>query len=142
MQLRNLLLVFASFFYISHSQAQKINTLPFPEALITSTSASSIWQKLIKIDNQGRHVKGDFAIHSQRFYFSELSNLTAKGELSATLAALISPIHSENLDESPQCRFPARYHWLKTHVLVLAYLQVRCTSVRLVLIVLTTIYSR
>ncbi|KXJ53046.1 MAG: hypothetical protein AXW17_07160 [Colwellia sp. Phe_37] len=114
MQLRNLLLVFASFFYISHSQAQKINTLPFPEALITSTSASSIWQKLIKIDNQGRHVKGDFAIHSQRFYFSELSNLTAKGELSATLAALISPIHSENLDESPQCRFPARYHWLKT----------------------------
>lgn len=35
-------------------------------------------------------------------------------ELAATLAAVRSPARPEAPDEHPQCRFPARYHWLKS----------------------------
>jgi len=113
MQLRSLLLVFASFFYVSDAYAQKSTTLPFSDELITSVSTSIIWQKLIKLDNTDKNSKDDFAIHSQSFYFSDLLALTAKGELTKTLEALLSKKYTGNADESPQCRFPSRYHWLK-----------------------------
>lgn len=113
MQLRSLLLVFASFFYVSNAYAQKSTTLPFSDELITSVSTSVIWQKIIKLDNTDQNTKDDFAIHSQSFYFSDLLTLTAKGELTNTLEAILSKKYAGNTDESPQCRFPARYHWLK-----------------------------
>jgi len=113
MQLRSLLLVFASFFYVSDTYAHKSTTLPFSDELITSVSTSDIWQKLIKLDNTDQTINDDFAIHSQNFYFSDFLTLTAKGELTKTLEALLSKTHTGNADESPQCRFPARYHWLK-----------------------------
>lgn len=37
-------------------------------------------------------------------------------ELAATLAAVRSPARPEAPDEHPQCRFPARYHWLKSRL--------------------------
>ncbi len=36
-----------------------------------------------------------------------------KAELDATLARLFEPARPETPDEHPQCRFPARHHWLR-----------------------------
>ncbi|NML25842.1 Lnb N-terminal periplasmic domain-containing protein [Zoogloea dura] len=37
-------------------------------------------------------------------------------ELDASLTALLSPARPEAPDDHPQCRFPARYHWLKSRL--------------------------
>lgn len=39
-------------------------------------------------------------------------------ELDATLARLFGPARPDAPDEHPQCRFPARYHWLKNRLAI------------------------
>ena len=39
-------------------------------------------------------------------------------ELDATLARLFAPARPDTPDEHPQCRFPARYHWLKRRLAI------------------------
>ncbi|MBA6390096.1 DUF4105 domain-containing protein [Colwellia sp. BRX10-3] len=113
MQLRLLLLVVTSFLYIFKSYAHVIEDIPYSNELITAVSKSIKWQKLIKLKQSPVSQNGTFAIHSQRFYFSEISTLTAKEELINTLGAFMSTERVSNIAENPQCRFPARYHWLK-----------------------------
>jgi hypothetical protein len=93
--------------------AQDSNAFPYSNDLISSVSKSAKWQKLIKFEQKSSDQNGDFAIHSQRFYFSDLLTLSAKAELVKTLDALLSYKHANDTSENPQCRFPARYHWLK-----------------------------
>lgn len=113
MQLRILLLAFITLLSSFSIYAEKAIFLPFTTELINSISNSAKWQKLIKFEPAGKPQAGSFAIHSQRFYFSDIQTLTAKSELTKTLAALLSNKHAKNPTENPQCRFPARYHWLK-----------------------------
>lgn len=44
----------------------------------------------------------------------------AAAELDATLARLVEPARPDAPDEHPQCRFPARFHWLKSRLPELA----------------------
>ena len=51
------------------------------------------------------------------FFFDARGKVDPQGELEATLRAFFSPVQDNVQDEQwqhPQCRFPARYHWLKT----------------------------
>ena len=126
MQLIILLLIFTSFLSIFDTYAQDNNTLPYSNELITSVSTSVKWQKLIKFEGADYRKNSDFAIHSQRFYLSDMLTLSAKGELIKTLEALLSNKYANDAAENPQCRFPARYHWLKKHFDLLSVKPVIC----------------
>lgn len=95
-------------------QAYENITLPFSDHKIRAVAKSSKWQKLIKLEQNSLFNDGDFVVHSQRFYFSDIKTLTAKSELTNTLKALLSDKPYDSADENPQCKFPARYIWLKT----------------------------
>lgn len=113
MQLRILLFIFTTCFLIYNTDVQGSDALPYSNELITSISTSVTWQKLIKFERTNHLKNGNFAIHSQRFYLSDMLTLSAKGELIKTLDALLSNKHTDDTTENPQCRFPARYYWLK-----------------------------
>jgi len=112
MQLRLFLVLFTTLLYFPKTYAED-NELSFSKNLITSVSKSAKWQKLIKFEDSGLLQSSEFSIHSQSFYFSDLSTLTAKSELIKTLQAFLSNKHYDDVNENPQCRFPARYIWLK-----------------------------
>ncbi len=99
---------------ISKAQAYKNQALPFSDQTITAVAESNKWQKLIKIEQNSLLKNSEFAVHSQSFYFSNIKTLTAKSELINTLKALLADKAYITPDENPQCRFPARYIWLKT----------------------------
>ena len=53
------------------------------------------------------------------FFFHPRGKVDPHGELDATLRAFFSEEDGRQQDENwqhPQCRFPARYHWLKTQL--------------------------
>jgi hypothetical protein len=54
------------------------------------------------------------------FFFHRDGKVDPHGELEATLAAFLSGESSDHQKDAhwqhPQCRFPARYHWLKTRL--------------------------
>lgn len=53
------------------------------------------------------------------FFFHPRGKVDPYGELEATLRAFFSSAQANGQDEQwqhPQCRFPARYHWLKTQL--------------------------
>lgn len=113
MQIKIILLCLATYCCIFKAFAQNNRTLPYPTELIQTISESQKWQKLIKLTPKADSENSQYNIHSQRFYFSELSGLTAKKELIQTLNAFHNADEKNATDENPQCRFPARYHWLK-----------------------------
>ena len=113
MQLKTILLCLIIYCCTFEVSAQKIRVLSYPTELIDSISASEKWQKLIKLSPNFDSENSNINIHSQRFYFSEMSELTAKKELIKTLYAFQNTDHQNTTEENPQCRFPARYYWLK-----------------------------
>jgi len=52
-------------------------------------------------------------VDSPRFFNSPAGKVNPQAELEATLAAFFLPASAEKPDEHPQCRFIARYGWLK-----------------------------
>ncbi|AWB59367.1 hypothetical protein DBO93_18535 [Colwellia sp. Arc7-D] len=113
MLLRIIILVVTSYCCIFKIYAQNNSIPAYSNELIESISTSEKWQKLIKLTPSSDSENSNFVIHSQRFYFSELSSLTAKKELINTLNAFTLAGNEKTIAENPQCRFPARYHWLK-----------------------------
>ncbi len=51
------------------------------------------------------------------FFLADQGKTDPEQELQATLRALVSPL-TDDVDEHPQCRFPARYHWLKQQLAI------------------------
>ena len=114
MQLRIFLLAIFSLFFIKSLHAQNHNVLPYDNQKISFIAKSITWKKLIKLEGDSFTKNSNFAIHSQNFYFSDLVTLTPKSELIKTLTAFLSKKTFSNINENPQCRFPARYVWLKS----------------------------
>jgi len=57
----------------------------------------------------GRHSLAD----DPEFFNAPDGNTDAEAELAATLAAFFSDVEETDTVQNPQCRFIARYHWLK-----------------------------
>ncbi|SEL34169.1 protein of unknown function [Colwellia chukchiensis] len=110
---RTILLLILAFLLIAKTHASALISLPFSDQLLSTVANKKQWQQLLKIDNKSLIKREIFAIHSPSFYFTEPAALTAKNELINTLHALLSAKHYEQSDQHPQCRFPARYIWLK-----------------------------
>lgn len=108
--------LFATILFFSSSCAMSQTLLSIPDEKLIILSESEKWQKLIKLEEVSFQGKEDFAIHSQRFYLTRSEIITAKSELLATLSSFITTRHYSDINEHPQCRFPARFIWLKTKV--------------------------
>lgn len=90
---------------------------PYLTTLISKSQQQQLaftsgWQSLIHYRKSltGNHLLSE--ADDDNFFFSVDGNKNPVLELEATLAALFSPL-TDNGDEHPQCRFPARYHWLQ-----------------------------
>lgn len=80
---------------------------------IKETSTSQTWHKLIKyeaLSADSKQVKS--AIHDPSFFISKYGDTNPQAELEATIKAFMS-LTAPSGDEHPQCKFPARYIWLK-----------------------------
>jgi hypothetical protein len=72
------------------------------------------WRQLIGIYSTYKfHTKSD--VKSDSFFLSEDGKTNPKSELIATIDGYYSAI-PKNENMHPQCRFPARYLWLKRHI--------------------------
>jgi len=89
-----------------------------PEALLKkadtlSLSQHPIWHKLLYYKEKPlftSQIRSE--IHDQSFFIANDGKTNPSGELEATLLGIFSP-QTENTNNHPQCRFPARYIWLK-----------------------------
>jgi hypothetical protein len=89
------------------------------------------WHRLLRYRAHGSSVRSE--IHSQAFFLSADGERDPQAELLATLAAFAQPLQAgDNLNDHPQCRFPARKLWLQ-QVLAIddgAYAKVDCPAYR------------
>lgn len=113
MSFKSILLLFILLIFITKAYADEDNTLPFSDDLISSIASSEHWGRLIKLEQSGLFKNETPAIHSQTFYFTNISILTKKLELVNTLKAFFSKNDYQDTNQNPQCKFPARYIWLK-----------------------------
>lgn len=106
------LVLFSLCFISLTSQSQQ---LPFEltEAQLEKISKDQTWHKLLHYEPKFFKLSSvKSAIHSPEFFNSPNGQTNPKAELLATLLAFYKPIDSDP-DEHAQCKFRARYFWLK-----------------------------
>lgn len=70
-----------------------------------------VWLKLLHVDASGKQSE----IQSEEFFLAPDGQSDPKAELLATVDAYFQP-WSDNPDDHPRCRFPARYFWLSQYI--------------------------
>jgi len=99
----------STFFFIFSISAK---ILDLDEKKLDTLSSSSTWLKLLNYEDGILTQERAPTIHSQRFYLSQDSSSNAKQELISTLKAFKISEALEDINQHPQCRFPARFIWL------------------------------
>lgn len=84
---------------------------PLDETRLHALSQHATWHRLLHYEANGA-ASVRSAIHSDTFFLSPTGATEPAAELVATLAALRAPA-SPAMDTHAQCRFPARYQWLR-----------------------------
>jgi len=100
--------------------AQHPESLGAPQALIRGArearlSEAPMWHRLL---HYRKGLLGGFAsdIDNPEFFLSPAGRHDPSAEIESTLAAFFSPPSNNPQTQHPQCRFPARYAWLKTQL--------------------------
>jgi len=70
------------------------------------------WLKLLSYDEEGK--KSD--IVSKSFFLSKNGDTNPLAELNSTIQGYTLSLESNNSDNHPRCRFPARYLWLSQYI--------------------------
>lgn len=85
------------------------------------------WRKLLHFEKNFFQVRQS-QMDSSLFFFSPEGKKDPRAELNATVQAFFSPVGTMDINEHPQCRFPARYRWLKSRLqdLALSWPDVEC----------------
>jgi hypothetical protein len=78
---------------------------------LKKASLSDTWLKLLVYNEEYQSY-----IRSESFFFSKNGNANPLAELTATLTAFAKPVENSDPDSHAQCRFPARYAWLKQQI--------------------------
>tara|TARA_R110002126_G_scaffold12196_15_gene53189 strand:+ start:908 stop:2767 length:1860 start_codon:yes stop_codon:yes gene_type:complete len=94
-------------FFCNLSQASTVTATPELEQI----AALSTWKKLLVYSDNGQSY-----IMSDHFFLSEIGNTDPLSELRASLAAFSAPVNEAGPDNHAQCKFAARFNWLKRHV--------------------------
>lgn len=110
------------------SNALSQNPLLISDEKLALLAGSEKWQKLIKIEELNTLGSKDFAIHSQDFYLTESKLITAESELKSTLLSLLDQQQYLDINQHPQCRFPARFIWLKKQIDLSSITDVKCPN--------------
>lgn len=85
------------------------------------------WRKLLHFEKNIFQIRQS-QMDSPLFFLSPEGKKNPQAELLATVTAFFSPVSGTDTNEHPQCRFPARYRWLKNQLkdLVLTWPDVEC----------------
>ena len=95
-------------------------------AEVDDLAASTTWLKLGHYERAGQGFRSD--IESDGFFLDPNGRTDPAAELSATVRALALPAEGDNASHA-QCRFPARYLWLKRRSTAVAVLPaVNCAA--------------
>lgn len=90
-----------------------------PKSILKKATSNQLhkkqtWRQLIGFYSNSPLVnKSD--IKSRSFFLASNGHKSPKAELLATITGFYAPIPSDQ-NQHPQCRFPARYQWLKKHI--------------------------
>lgn len=130
-----ILLIFSSSMLALDSRAAEqtpaARTLVLNQAALIHLHSDPMWTTLLHynrhpLTRQNRSLSDDDA-----FFFSRYGRTNPELELKATLLAFLQPPKAsanmqgqDSSDEHPQCKFPARYHWLKSRLSEFARLAV------------------
>jgi len=83
------------------------------KAMFLKLAQDPYWIKLLHYEGSpGAYVS---PVNNATFFLSEEGKTNATEELKATIAAFLKPVGS-NHNQHAQCRFIARYHWLKSRL--------------------------
>ncbi|MCX5789112.1 MAG: DUF4105 domain-containing protein, partial [Elusimicrobia bacterium] len=69
------------------------------------------WHKFLHYRARGKGFRSE--ADGPKFFLAPGGRSDPRAELEADLAAFFEPMPKEPKAQHPQCRFPARYHWLK-----------------------------
>ncbi|MDD5629556.1 MAG: DUF4105 domain-containing protein, partial [Elusimicrobia bacterium] len=69
------------------------------------------WRRLLHYQERGRGWRSE--ADGEKFFLSPRGRTEPQAELEATITAFFEPQPAEPKAQHPQCRFPARYAWLK-----------------------------
>jgi len=103
---------------IAFSSSAVIDNAQYLSQLQNQITETQLWKKtewknLLHYEIDGQDYKSH--VIDKRFFFSKDGKNNPETELIETLSAMFLPAESAaTLDEHPQCRFPARFNWLKT----------------------------
>jgi len=93
---------------------------------IEALSADATWRKLIHYEPGGEAQKKVVsAVLSPEFFLAEAGKSDPLSELRATIAAMAAPV-GRDPNQHGQCRFPARYLWLKKMSVLAGVAHVNC----------------
>lgn len=86
------------------------------QAALLQLHADPMWATLLHYNKhpftrQNRSLSDDAA-----FFFSPKGRTNLEAELAANISALMQDAQTDNPDDHPQCKFPARYFWLKSRL--------------------------
>lgn len=84
-----------------------------PQHQLDAVSQDAQWKRLL---HYRKNTKGKWQsiADDEQFFLSNQGGENPSLELSAALTQMSAPVKSEEENNHAQCRFPARYHWLKT----------------------------
>ena len=115
----------ASFLFLSYSAFAQDATLP-PVDKLKSLASSKQWSHLLhyrKHPFSGRYISQN---DSPNFFLAENGKSSLIAELQADLQQFLLTDLADN--QSAQCQFPARYHWLKQQLPELKFVDQPCSE--------------
>lgn len=102
------------------------NVVTGDSARIQTLSADATWRKLLHYEPGGEAQNNVVsAVLSPEYFLAEAGKSNPLGELRATLAAMVAPVGDDS-NQHAQCRFPARYLWLKKMSMLTGVADVNC----------------
>lgn len=95
--------------------ASSNSALPLSSSLIAEASelqldSDPMWHKLLHYETKFHH-RIQSSVRTEMFFLSALGSSDPEIEMHATIRAFLTPA-SNDINQHPRCRFPARYQWL------------------------------
>ncbi|WP_344808395.1 DUF4105 domain-containing protein [Allohahella marinimesophila] len=114
---------------LSVSASETADTLtPISPAELTQLSTESTWLHLLHYHRAGLLSTFSSQVDDDRFFLSPNGATDPEAEMLATIAAFQRGVSGNNADDSAQCRFPARFHWLSERLPALEPLRLDCAA--------------
>ncbi len=93
----------------THQEKQQAIHHAIQQAKQQNLANHNSWQRLLYYSDKKQTSK----VSNANFFISKQGQKNPTKELEAMITALLSPADANKGDQSMQCRFPARTHWLK-----------------------------